>query len=70
LLILHGLEDDIVPPYASEELVEALRKEDKTYEYKTYSKESHGFLRHDSVLDRYTRIERFLDWYLMPYTGD
>ncbi len=70
LLILHGLEDDIVPPYASEELVESLRKNDKTYEYKTYSRESHGFLRRESVLDRYTRIERFLDWYLMPYTGD
>ncbi len=70
LLILHGLEDDIVPPYASEELVESLRKADKTFEYKTYSKESHGFMRRDSVVDRYSRIERYLDWYLMPYRGD
>ena len=34
-------------------------------EYKTYSGEPHGFLRRETVLDVYTRIERFLDWYLL-----
>jgi dipeptidyl aminopeptidase/acylaminoacyl peptidase len=66
VLILHGLEDDIVPPEASEDWVEALRHADKTFEYKTYSGESHGFLRRATQMDAYGRIERFLDWYLMP----
>lgn len=36
VLILHGLLDTIVPPEASEEWVEALRREGKIFEYKTY----------------------------------
>ncbi len=66
LLLLHGLQDDVVPPQASEEWAEALRAHGKTFEYKTYSGESHGFLRIETKLDVLTRIERFLDWYLMP----
>lgn len=66
ILILHGLEDDVVPPQASEEWVEALKKYGKTFEYKTYSQEPHGFLRQANQMDVYTRMERFLDWYLLP----
>jgi len=66
LLILHGLLDDIVPPEASEEWVQALRQAGKTYEYKTYANEPHGFLHRKNALDAWARIERFLDWYLMP----
>ncbi len=66
ILILHGLEDDVVPPQASEEWVEALKKHGKTFEYKTYPKEPHGFLRRANQIDVYTRMERFLDWYLLP----
>lgn len=66
ILILHGLEDDVVPPQASEEWVEALRKLGKIFEYKTYAKEPHGFLRRANQVDVYTRMERFLDWYLLP----
>jgi len=66
VLILHGLEDLIVPPQASEEWVEALKREDKTFEYKTYGEESHGFLNRANLDDEYARIERFLDWYLIP----
>ena len=65
VLILHGLEDEIVPPQASEEWVEALRRADKVFEYKTYANESHGFLSSENLLDEYERIERFLDWYLL-----
>ncbi len=65
ILLLHGLDDDIVPPEASEEWAAALREHGKTFEYKTYSGEPHGFLRRETVLDVYTRIERFLDWYLL-----
>jgi dipeptidyl aminopeptidase/acylaminoacyl peptidase len=65
-LILHGLLDDIVPPQAAEEWVEALRRADKTFEYKTYADEPHGFLKRPTQLDASERIERFLDWYLLP----
>ncbi|MFZ5912050.1 MAG: S9 family peptidase [Chloroflexota bacterium] len=65
MLILHGLLDDVVPPEASEEWVEALKAHGKTFEYKTYPNEPHGFLRRKNQLDVYERVERFLDWYLM-----
>ncbi len=64
VLILHGLLDDVVPPEASEEWVEALHRAGKTYEYKTYAGEPHGFLQRSTQLDSYQRIERFLDWHL------
>ncbi len=66
MLILHGLLDDIVPPQASEEWVEALKRHGKTFEYKTYPDEPHGFLRRANLQDALERIERFLDWYLLP----
>lgn len=66
VLILHGLLDTVVPPEASEEWVEALRREGKTFEYKTYDDEPHGFLRRENLIDAYARMERFLDWYLLP----
>jgi len=66
VLILHGLADDVVPPEASEMWVEALKRAGKTFEYKTYAGEPHGFLQRRNELDAYERIERFLDWYLMP----
>ncbi|MEI7844958.1 MAG: S9 family peptidase [Chloroflexota bacterium] len=66
ILLLHGLEDDTVPPEASEEWAAQLRVHNKTFEYKTYAGEPHGFLRRENILDAYTRIERFLDWYLLP----
>jgi dipeptidyl aminopeptidase/acylaminoacyl peptidase len=66
VLILHGLLDTIVPPEASEEWVEALRGAGKTFEYKTYNDEPHGFLRRENLYDVYERMERFLDWYLLP----
>ena len=66
MLILHGLLDTIVPPESSEEWVEALKRHDKVFEYKTYAKEPHGFLRRENLYDVYERMEQFLDWYLLP----
>jgi len=65
VLILHGLLDDVVPPEASEEWVEALKAQGKTFEYKTYPDEPHGFLRRKNQLDVFERVVQFLDWYLM-----
>jgi dipeptidyl aminopeptidase/acylaminoacyl peptidase len=66
VLILHGLLDTIVPPESSEEWVEALKRHNKVFEYKTYDDEPHGFLRRENLYDVYERMERFLDWYLLP----
>jgi dipeptidyl aminopeptidase/acylaminoacyl peptidase len=66
ILILHGLLDTIVPPESSEEWVEALKRHDKVFEYKTYDDEPHGFLRRENLADVYERMEQFLDWYLLP----
>ena len=66
VLVLHGLLDTIVPPEASEEWVEALKRHDKVFEYKTYADEPHGFLRRENLFDAYERMEQFLDWYLLP----
>jgi dipeptidyl aminopeptidase/acylaminoacyl peptidase len=66
VLILHGLLDTVVPPEASEEWVEALKRHDKVFEYKTYGDEPHGFLRRENLYDVYERMEQFLDWYLLP----
>ena len=66
VLILHGLLDTIVPPEASEEWVEELKRHDKVFEYKTYDDEPHGFLRRENLYDVYERMEQFLDWYLLP----
>ncbi len=64
VLLLHGLDDDVVPPQSSEEWAEALRRHDKVFEYKTYAGEPHGFLRHETEMDWQRRTERFFDWYL------
>ena len=64
ILLIHGLEDDVVPPQASEEWAEALRRHDRVFEYKTYAGEPHGFLRHETEMDWQRRTERFFDWYL------
>ncbi len=65
VLILHGLLDHVVPPQASEEWAQALRRAGKRFEYKTYAGEPHGFLKRATQLDAYRRIERFLDWHLL-----
>jgi dipeptidyl aminopeptidase/acylaminoacyl peptidase len=65
LFIAHGLLDDRVHPLQAEELVEGLKRHDKTFEYVTYADEGHGFLRRATKLDFYKRLERFFDWYLL-----
>jgi dipeptidyl aminopeptidase/acylaminoacyl peptidase len=65
ILIVHGLQDEIVHPLQSEELVEALKREGKTFEYRTYPDEGHGILRRANRIDFFTHMERFIDWYLL-----
>jgi dipeptidyl aminopeptidase/acylaminoacyl peptidase len=65
LLIMHGSQDKRVDPRQSEELVEALKREGKTFEYVVYEGEGHGFLQKGNILHCYATLERFLDWYLL-----
>jgi dipeptidyl aminopeptidase/acylaminoacyl peptidase len=65
LLIAHGERDERVSPKQSRELVAALRRAGKTFEYVTYPTEAHGLLRAGPQLHFYRRLERFFDWYLI-----
>jgi dipeptidyl aminopeptidase/acylaminoacyl peptidase len=65
LLIMHGSQDKRVDPKQSEQLVEALKREGKTFEYVVYEGEGHGFLQKGNILHCYATLERFLDWYLL-----
>lgn len=65
ILIAHGEKDARVHLNQAEELVAELSRLGKRYEYVTYPQEGHGFLRRDSQIDFYKRLEKFLDWHLM-----
>lgn len=65
ILVAHGEKDTRVSPQQSEQLVKALDRLGKTYEYVTYPTEGHGLLRRGPFLHFYRRLERFLDWYLL-----
>jgi dipeptidyl aminopeptidase/acylaminoacyl peptidase len=65
ILVAHGELDDRVHPAQSVELVEALRRLGKQFEYVTYPTEGHGLLRTEPFLHFHRRLERFLDWHLM-----
>jgi dipeptidyl aminopeptidase/acylaminoacyl peptidase len=66
LLVMHGEQDPQVPPQESQELVAALKKAGKTYDYVTYPHEGHGFQQPEHRLDSYKRQIAFLDKYLHP----
>lgn len=65
ILVAHGEKDERVHPRQSEELVRALDRLGKDFEYVTYPTEGHGLIRTEPQLHFYRRLERFLDWYLM-----
>lgn len=65
MLILHGERDARVHVDESHQLVAELKRLGKTYEFKTYAEEAHGFSHAANALDVLGRIERFLDWHLM-----
>ena len=65
VLVAHGELDARVHVAQSRELVEALRRLGKQYEYVTYPTEGHGLLRTEPFLHFHQRLQRFLDWHLM-----
>ncbi len=65
LLVIHGERDARVHPGESGQLIDALKRENRQFEYKTYPDEGHGFANSANALDALMRIERFLDWHLI-----
>ncbi|MBX7213737.1 MAG: S9 family peptidase [Thermoflexales bacterium] len=65
VLVLHGERDTRVALGESLQMVDALRRLGKTFEFKTYPDEGHGFAHPENALDALRRIERFLDWHLL-----
>ncbi len=63
ILIAQGLKDPRIHPKQADELVEALERNGKTYEYVSYPTEAHGLLRREPQLHFYRRLGRFLDWH-------
>ena len=64
LLVLHGEDDARVPISQSEQLVEELEKHGKSYEFRRYDGEPHGFGGRENVLDAYTRVADLFAKYL------
>jgi dipeptidyl aminopeptidase/acylaminoacyl peptidase len=60
LLIGQGANDPRVKQAESDQIVEALRKGNKTVEYQVYTDEGHGFLRPENRLHFFARAEVFL----------
>lgn len=68
LLIEHGELDRRAPYPQSLELVEALKKHNKTFEYFHFPNEHHGIRNPDNFVAAYTRMEAWFDKYLKAGT--
>ncbi len=66
VLVAHGELDERVNPAQARELVSELQRLGRQYEYVTYPTEGHGLLRTEPFIHFHRRLERFLDWYLLP----
>ena len=67
ILVAHGeLDERVEPAPVRPSSSRRCAATGKQFEYVTYPTEGHGLLRTEPFLDFYRRLERFLDWYLMP----
>lgn len=64
LLIEHGELDRRAPYPQSLELIEALKKNGKTFEFFHFPNEQHGIRQPDNYVNAYTRMEAWFDKYL------
>lgn len=65
MLVLQGNEDNVVPKSQSDEIVAALKRNGVPHEYVVYEGEGHGFRKPATIVDMYTKIERFLKQYVV-----
>jgi dipeptidyl aminopeptidase/acylaminoacyl peptidase len=64
LLVLQGENDIRVPKGQAEQVVDILKKENKTVEAKYYPQEGHGFLKRENQIDSIQRTIAWFDKYL------
>lgn len=66
LLLVHGGVDRRVPVQNAQRMRDALRKQNKQFEYVIYDDDYHGFKFEKNKFDYYARVEAFLAKYLKP----
>lgn len=64
LMVLQGAQDPRVLQVESDEIVEAVRKNNIPVEYVLFEDEGHGFVKKENQIEAYSRILLFLDKYL------
>lgn len=69
LLVLHGSDDQAVPPAQSAAIAERLRARGGVVEHHVYAGEGHGWLRPETVVDELERVESFLRRHVLRWRG-
>lgn len=64
LMVLQGANDVRVLQVESDDIVEAVKKNDVPVEYVVFDDEGHGFLKKENEIKGYGQIKKFLDQYL------
>ena len=64
MILFQGLEDRVVPPRVSREVVDALSKRGVEFEYVEYTDEGHGFRRSETNIDAIEKETRFFQRFL------
>ena len=59
MLILHGKEDERTPFKDAVDFVDALKAQNKRFEYRWYDKEGHGNAKLENRIDEWQLIEKF-----------
>ncbi len=59
LILFQGLDDKVVPPEVSREMVQTLKRNGVAHEYIEYSGEGHGFRKAETKIDALTREIKF-----------
>lgn len=64
IMVLQGANDPRVLQVESDEIVEAVKKNDVPVEYMVFADEGHGFIKKENEIRGYKQIRLFLDKYL------
>jgi dipeptidyl aminopeptidase/acylaminoacyl peptidase len=63
--VFQGMEDKVVTPEHSEQIVAALRANHVPHIYKAYEGEGHGWRKTETIADYYSAVEKFLQQYVL-----
>jgi len=65
LAVFQGTDDKVVPPDQSEQIVNALKRQNIPCLYKLYEGEGHGFRKAETIKDYLETVERFLQLHVL-----